>query len=452
MNTKTKRRIQAPVVADEEEKRIMPILPDDIIVNILFMLPVESICRFRCVCKYWCHKLLDVKDPNFIKSRRKHGFESEKVHCFSVFEERNAHAQYEFYMYNNITKSSVFKDDYYGCVKIDSPFKSQVVDDKSLERIDILSSCNGLVMMKGYFVDDSLWLWNPSTKESMEIVIPKIKYGQPKITNLSNVTYGFGYDRDTNDYKIVKATCYGYNFFGVYYGCQVQVYISSSHSWKTLPNIPYIIDGYRNKAEAIFVCGAFHWRARNLETHDTCILAFDIHGEKFREVTLTQQVYELFDNMDYRLHISLGVLQGCLCIILLCKDGSEIEVWMMKDYKVRESWTKLFIAQVPAVFSNPIRYVKILWEFKNGEVLLVTTTVCESNTCFFTYDLVSQKTDVTAIQHIPTNEKWNIVAYVENLVSLRSIGVLRKRPRTCTQGSRKSVRLANKAQLIGRNC
>lgn len=39
--------------------------------------------------------------------------------------------------------------------------------------------------------------------------------------------------------------------------------------------------------------------------------------------------------------MTVGVLEGCLCLLAKV-DKVGVEVWVMQDYGVRESWTKRF--------------------------------------------------------------------------------------------------------------
>ncbi|KAH7866277.1 hypothetical protein Vadar_017979 [Vaccinium darrowii] len=63
--------------------------------------------------------------------------------------------------------------------------------------------------------------------------------------------------------------------------------------------------------------------------------------------------------------IVLEVSNGCLCIVLYCDSNACVEVWIMKEYGIKESWTKLFV--IPNL-SHPSE--RILCILKNGEVLL----------------------------------------------------------------------------------
>ncbi|XP_026381836.1 F-box/kelch-repeat protein At3g06240-like [Papaver somniferum] len=259
-----------------------PDLPDDTVDDIMSMLPAKSICRFSDLCD---------------------------------------------------------------SVKTDSPF-----EDTSLA-VEIIGSSHGLILMRIH--DNCHWrttrrecqyfLWIPCTRELKEILIPKVEagpadYQKIDLDDVFSVTYGVNLNCDTNDYQIVIATCNGSYARGVCYGTEIQVYSSESSSWKTISNIlPYeITNMYYDRAGVIFVSGAFHWLARQVQSkRRLCIVSFDIHRENFNEVAVTPQVDDMLNDFNY-VHKALGVLGGSLCIVG-ADGGLNIDVWVMKDYNVTKS-------------------------------------------------------------------------------------------------------------------
>ena len=108
--------------------------------------------------------------------------------------------------------------------------------------------------------------------------------------------------------------------------------------------------------------GAVHWPAytpadqgafRNL------IVSFDMENETFREVAMPKSLQGVED-----LTVTVAVLVGLLALAPCNRYGS-VEfhsVWVMKEYGVVESWTKLFDVRI-GVFHRVIGFTK------SGEVL-----------------------------------------------------------------------------------
>ncbi|KAM3289146.1 hypothetical protein P3S67_017433 [Capsicum chacoense] len=53
-------------------------------------------------------------------------------------------------------------------------------------------------------------------------------------------------------------------------------------------------------------------------------------------------MFQLLVDKDKFVFDKLAVLKGCLCMIDN-PEGSRIDVWMMKEYGVEESWTKFCV-------------------------------------------------------------------------------------------------------------
>lgn len=73
-----------------------------------------------------------------------------------------------------------------------------------------------------------------------------------------------------------------------------------------------------------------------LEHGSNVIVAFDLSDEIFKEVQLPASLsyYEI-------VYHQMEILAGCLCVVWASSYRNE--VWMMKEYEVRESWTKYTI-------------------------------------------------------------------------------------------------------------
>ena len=79
------------------------------------------------------------------------------------------------------------------------------------------------------------------------------------------------------------------------------------------------------------------------------ILAFDLAVEEYRLVPQP-------DFYDKNSSTDVGVLGGCLTI--LCNHNRHrLDVWVMKEYGVQESWTKLYSVQ-PFEYMFPVAYLK----------------------------------------------------------------------------------------------
>lgn len=83
------------------------------------------------------------------------------------------------------------------------------------------------------------------------------------------------------------------------------------------------------------VDGVLHRLACRISPYSTVIAAFDLSVDKFSEIP---GPIHLQDNF---FRCNLATLKGCLCMsTTLPGDKDTITVWTMKEYGVKESWTK----------------------------------------------------------------------------------------------------------------
>ncbi|KAL2465974.1 F-box protein CPR30 [Abeliophyllum distichum] len=193
--------------------------------------------------------------------------------------------------------------------------------------IHLVGSCNCLLC----FIDSDqlIILWNLATCKYFEL--PCFKF-----TDFTYyVNYGSGYDGASNDYKVIrlinsngKSDCFIVDFYSL-----------KSKSWIRLEDLVSSIhlDNY-----GILVGGALHRLTNETKWDDECpIVAFDLTKEEFILVPCVH----LPSRITW---MNLGTFQGCLC--LFCHyHVAGVELWVMEDYGIKESWTKVYINNSPYI-------------------------------------------------------------------------------------------------------
>ncbi|KAI8566692.1 hypothetical protein RHMOL_Rhmol02G0062000 [Rhododendron molle] len=135
-----------------------------------------------------------------------------------------------------------------------------------------------------------------------------------------------GYDKFTDDYKLVLVFNGGSNTD--YRRNKVVVYAIRADSRRRLADCPHSIP---KAGKGKFVSGALHWTVS--DGSNELIVSLDLAKETYGEVS--QPDY----NRDGFLS-TFDVLSGYLC--MLCKyPRARVDLWVMKEYGKRESWTKL---------------------------------------------------------------------------------------------------------------
>ncbi|XP_028793417.1 putative F-box protein At3g52320 [Neltuma alba] len=234
-----------------------PYLPEEVIANILKRLPMKSIIRFQCVCKYWRDL---IKTPSFIQDHFRHS----SLQNPSLFiGQSNGDDPFRLYLLNCKMQLREFDK---------APFVGPLVG------VCLVGSCNGLLCLADYNIrPPAPLLWNPATRETRQI---------PITFNDSRICweFGFGFSPIINDYKIVRISlnpCV----------CDVEVYSLSKGSWR---NIPF--DDLKDiciNNHGVNVNGVLFWDGIELyegvmddDTDDTdvdtiVIVSFDIASEVF---------------------------------------------------------------------------------------------------------------------------------------------------------------------------
>ncbi|KAF9612659.1 hypothetical protein IFM89_003134 [Coptis chinensis] len=336
----------------QEEDIITTEIPQDIFTNILCRLPVKSLLRFKCVCKSW-YTLLN--DRAFIKLHLNESMQSKDGFNFMF---RNV----KFFSVDYLLSSASFSK----AVEVDFPFKSPS------ETVAIaLGSCHGIFLIGIYnpcqgpwvfypknqkkgpltcsFVFMALCLWNPSTKEYKKLPDTLTKFSRDRSRSYTSV-YGFGYNSKIDDYKVMRIFYY-YDVDGGVGGCkncycesEVLLYSLQTDTCKRIQgDVPYYIHSPIQRKDVVrgtFVNGAIHWLGYHVipDQFSTQIVSFDIANEEYKKIPQPD-----FDNTSSLVSIDLGVLQGGLCLYrkYRCKNKSYLDILMMKEYGLKESWEKL---------------------------------------------------------------------------------------------------------------
>ncbi|KAI3838513.1 hypothetical protein MKX03_014015 [Papaver bracteatum] len=379
-----------PPIEEEEEKGIIksPSLPDEMIVRILSLLPSKSILTSRCVCKHWCNRL--IKDPNLVKSHLNRSIANHNLNLLISYHslpmKTNDYERNSGCIISTINLSCSSPQIEGDVKRIDDPFNSLKHD------VNFYSSCNGLVLMNNPWSekndDDDIMLWNPSTAEIRKIPNP---VNEDRIAPNSGTDddkswsylYGLEYSHIIRDYKIVRVGAFSNIYNGVCYICEIKVYTLGTSSWKTVPfeftyNSHLGISAYQKQVSAN---GILHWiRApRGNATQGNAsvsrvVVSFDVEHDAILDVPLSSGLQEsLTHSIRSKLNSSLGNFDGCLSVILgrfFQGQHSEISIWVMKAYGVRESWTKLYTIASHSMIS--ISYFRMdVWGFVHGMILFL---------------------------------------------------------------------------------
>ncbi|KAL3508096.1 hypothetical protein ACH5RR_033478 [Cinchona calisaya] len=307
----------------------LPYLPQELITEILLRLPAKSVAKFRCVSKPWCSLLTS---PHFIKSHLalQKSHDPENLILVSYYD----HTLHTITLRPPTSSGSNQQD----------AVSRQISLLGCQEKWDsVIGSCHGLVLLETE--DDNKFLINPTTLEIVEIP----RFSSPVYPSVGGSMHGFGHDVLSDDYKIVTIS-YSYDFcFEQVTLCDynyVDVYSVKKGTWRRIGNFPFE-HGVAYPASGVFLNGVIHWMA--CEDFTECggrtslIAGFYLDHEVFKVIPPPSCLDK--SNLVF---IKLVVLGGCLGMFVRCSDD-QLDVWVMKEYGVQESWTKFSINVVDEV-------------------------------------------------------------------------------------------------------
>ncbi|KAM5586648.1 hypothetical protein ABKV19_005536 [Rosa sericea] len=229
--------------------------------------------------------------------------------------------------------------------ELDFPLKGDVNN----QWIQMLGSCNGLVCIMPQ--PETFFVFNPSTRESMRVPdCPMSSHADPP-EEVGYDVHGFGYAPSVKDYMFVK----------IYKGRSVLIFSLKNKSWKSVQDFPY---KHLLNDPGTPLNGAVHWLCMGLD-HLPVIAALDLAEEKFSGLSPPESIV---DSNSY----TPGVLRDCLCLLHHNDHNRQRIFWIMKEYGVKESWTKILIAE-PFFSLQPLCYwknTKILVARNRREILL----------------------------------------------------------------------------------
>ncbi|XP_059300099.1 F-box/kelch-repeat protein At3g23880-like [Lycium ferocissimum] len=355
-------------------------LPPELITEILSRLRVKPLLKFRCVSKSW---LALISSPEFIKTH------------LSICANNKDYTNHALMLgprqpNNNLMycslRSLLYNDSVTHAFDLDYPMK---LPHKSLS---IVGSVNGLICFT--IEEQHNFLWNPSIR-----MFKKLPYSRSTLRSKYFLMYGFGYDELHDDYKVVGITTSDNKG-----SCHVKIYSLNSHCWRSTDDFHGELPVGKS---GMVVNGKLHWF-----TFIAGLSAIDrvgLNGRDIVSVNLADGKYGKVEHPCYgegKFDLTLGVLGSDLSVV--CNNGKTYtDVWVMKEYGVKESWIKMLTINPP---NNPLNHLFCpLFCMSNKSQILF-----EDGSTFMIYNLKDDSIRYRNITNCADFRDANI--YIESLV------------------------------------
>lgn len=200
----------------------------------------------------------------------------------------------------------------------------------------VVGTCNGLVcLVDNLNYSRTFILWNPAIRKY--VLLPRL---HDDVLRHERSSVGFCFDSKTNDFKVV-----------VLGNVRIRRHLDkdwvcslASRSWKciTASKIipPCSVPG--SKAH-VFVNGKLHCVASHSERKYNFVLMIDVENEVFGEIELPGRL-KICEAEEYRYYMDYGLslfVTGESIAVSWVDTTPSFSVWVMREYGVVESWTKV---------------------------------------------------------------------------------------------------------------
>ncbi|XVF74682.1 hypothetical protein PTKIN_Ptkin13bG0131300 [Pterospermum kingtungense] len=371
--------------------------PTHLIPDILCRLPVKTLLHLKCVSKPW-GSLID--DSDFAKLQLQQSLKTNtnvKLFLDNCIEVDDKAYFVDFDSFDNL-------------VQFPRPFTAEM--DKYRSRI--FCSCNGLLAV--YHHEAGITLWYPSTRKChyLPALDDDLTLDHDTARYDQNTILGFGYDATKNDYKVVKMLrSKTQNCF------KVVVYSLKANSWRRIKDCPYDIP--INYNDGAYLNNSLHWVGGEIGAYyGSCIFALDLGTEEFHEVPEGDTSFREKKCGGYDCgvcgYMNAGVLGGYLCVsrdYSSCPVEEHIDLWVMKEYGVKESWTELlYLSRYKCERFTNIFHTRAVAYSRNGDKILLDDG-CYQPAWF---KLEDETGETLCIPGAPKH--FSTMIYVESLVSV----------------------------------
>lgn len=254
--------------------------------------------------------------------------------------------------------------------------------DNGMPCLHVVGTCNGLVCIADDLAVEAnkFIICNPLIRKSVTLPVPNFRienYDHTGSPLKYNVSIGFGYDAETNDYKVVRLV----TLLNGASPTVAEVYSLATGSWSPRRRVNGVSEMEACTPQA-FVNGILHWLAI-YEAEDGnsyyFILTFDVHTESFSKLMMPEIVPS---RASAKLQVSVS--SDGKSIALFSRNFVDtvfdrfLDIWIMQEYGVHESWTIWTTLRAIGPSESRSLLPKALCFRVNGEIV---SEIFDDNVC-----------------------------------------------------------------------
>ncbi|KAJ8759536.1 hypothetical protein K2173_007155 [Erythroxylum novogranatense] len=361
-------------------------LPEEIVEQILVRLPPRAVVRCRATCKRLYYL---INSPGFISKTLSYTLSTRKYSSSPGFLLSQYSVRGDLSYNYSLYFDPYTVDDY--THDIPSPFRN----DKSSHYL-LLDSVHGLVCVVqlgcyGYYTDH-IYIWNPLIKRYI-----KTQKCSMKGSIRDMLVFGFGFDSIRNDYKVMVIARSVWKF-------KVQVYSLKQGIWSDMDGqwLDSNVVSFTDNPTQRFLNGVIHWLGTG-QNDEKLIIGFDVFHDSFKAMKFPGDLY-------YSKLFQIGETLACVDHRFCLNGGSQkwtssFDIWVMKDYGVDSSWTKMYCFEFQGI---PL----VLGIKEDGDLLMVNSYVANKRELLW-YSPVNRVMKRTGVQAIFCSK--HVWTYMESL-------------------------------------
>ncbi|KAG5551608.1 hypothetical protein RHGRI_009877 [Rhododendron griersonianum] len=173
---------------------------------------------------------------------------------------------------------------------------------------------------------------------------------------------GFGFCSRTNQYKGLRflSRSIGFGVPGLI-KLEAEINTLGTNLWRRVGDAPHYLHWYSG---GCFLNGSLHWIVHDTENCFESMCCFDFGKERFQPFPGPSQFRGLPGQLRVDM-MKMGVLKDGLSVFHH-PNCYMLDIWVMKDYAVRESWTKDFVIKIPWVATYYGHIYQPLMVLNNG--------------------------------------------------------------------------------------
>jgi F-box interacting protein len=192
-------------------------------------------------------------------------------------------------------------------------------------------------------------LCNPSIRKYS--TLPPLENRRKR--EVRSTLFSFGYDHFNDVYKVIAISYFKDK------NNEVDVYTLGTNYWRSIQDFP--CSSRCMYQPGVFVGGTVNWLAYEASNSSYCcdIVSLDLEKESYQKVPQPDLEKD---------HWAIGMFRDCLCIF--ASSDMFLDVCIMKEYGIKESWTKLYnVPYAENPYTHP--YPKTVYIFYDDQLLFI---------------------------------------------------------------------------------